>query len=194
MRLPVIIIVVLAVLLSESSAGAVLYSFVDSSGRLHFTNVPGDPRYREVPSYQKVRKVAVQTRFNQYIQSAAKRYRLDPELIKAVIKVESDFDPQAVSKKGAMGLMQLMPDTAREMDVGAPYEPEANILGGSRYLRKLINLFNGDLRLVLAAYNAGPSRVLANNRVPRITETENYVKRVLREYGNNQRNSLASQY
>ena len=193
MRAPVIIIAMLAVLLSSSAAGAALYSFVDGSGRLHFSNVPGDSRYREVAGYNKVRRTAARSRFNQYIQTAAKRYRLDPELIRAVIKVESDFDPQAVSQKGAMGLMQLMPGTAEEMDVSAPFEPQANIQGGSRYLRKLINLFDGDLRLVLAAYNAGPNRVLANNRVPRIAETEKYVKRVLREYGNNQRNELARQ-
>ena len=193
MRIPVIIIAMLAVLLSSSFAGAALYSFVDGSGKLYFTNVPGDPRFREVPGYEKVRKAAARSRYNQYIQTAAKRYRLDPDLIRAVIKVESDFDPHAVSKKGAMGLMQLMPGTAEEMDVSAPFEPQANIQGGSRYLRKLINLFDGDLRLVLAAYNAGPNRVLAKNRVPRIAETQKYVKRVLREYGNNQRNGLASQ-
>jgi len=193
MRVPVIIIALLAVLLSSSFVGAALYSFVDSSGQLHFTNVPGDTRFREVPGYHKVRKAAARSRFNQYIQTAAKRYRLDPDLIRAVIKVESGFDPHAISQKGAMGLMQLMPGTAEEMDVTAPFEPQANIQGGSRYLRKLINLFDGDLRLVLAAYNAGPNRVLKNNRVPRIAETEKYVKRVLREYGNNQRNGLASQ-
>ena len=193
MRVPVIIIAMLAVLLSSSFVGAALYSFVDGSGKLYFTNVPGDPRFREVPGYEKVRKAAARSRYNQYIQTAAKRYRLDPDLIRAVIKVESGFDPHAISQKGAMGLMQLMPATAKEMDVTAPFEPQANIHGGSRYLRKLINLFDGDLRLVLAAYNAGPTRVLANNRVPRIAETEKYVKRVLREYGNNQKNGLASQ-
>ncbi len=193
MRLPVIISIAFTVLLFSSSAGAALYSYVDGSGRLHFTNVPGDSRYREVLGYDKVRRVAAPGRFSSHIQRAAERYRLDPELIKAVIKVESDFDPHAVSKKGAMGLMQLMPATAKEMDVAAPFAPQENILGGSRYLRKLINLFDGDLRLALAAYNAGPNRVLENGRVPRIAETEKYVKRVLMEYGNNQRNRYASQ-
>ena len=169
-----------------------MYSYVDDSGRLHFTNVPGDPRYQEVPGYKAVRRAATRSRFNRFIQESAKQFRLDPELIKAVIKVESDFNPYAVSEKGAMGLMQLMPDTAKEMDVVSPFEPQENIRGGSRYIKKLIDLFDGDLRLVLAAYNAGPTRVMAQNRIPRIDETEKYVKRVLREYGKNQRNRLAS--
>ena len=193
MRLTLILCLVLGVQLLYATAEGKMYSYVDESGRLHFTNVPGDPRYREVPGYKQVRRAAARARFSRFIQAAAKQYRLDPELIKAVIKVESDFNPSAVSKKGAMGLMQLMPDTAEEMDVASPFEPAENIQGGSRYLRKLIDLFDGDLRLALAAYNAGPSRVLAHNRVPRITETKKYVKRVLREYDNNQRHMLASQ-
>jgi soluble lytic murein transglycosylase-like protein len=193
MRLTLILCLVLGVQLLSSTAEGMMYSYVDESGRLHFTNVPGDSRYREMPVYKQVRRAAARARFNRFIQAAAKQYRLDPELIKAVIKVESDFNPSAVSKKGAMGLMQLMPDTAQEMGVASPFEPEENIRGGSRYLRKLTDLFDGDLRLVLAAYNAGPSRVLALNRVPRIAETEKYVKRVLWEYGNNQRQRLAGQ-
>jgi soluble lytic murein transglycosylase-like protein len=193
MRLTLILCLILGVQLLYATAEGMMYSYVDESGRLHFTNVPGDPRYREVPAYKQIKRAAAHARFNHFIQAAAKQYRLDPELIKAVIKVESDFNPSAVSKKGAMGLMQLMPGTAEEMDVASPFEPAENIRGGSRYLRKLIDLFDGDLRLVLAAYNAGPSRVLALNRIPRIAETEKYVKRVLWEYGNNQRQRLARQ-
>jgi len=193
MRLPLILCLIIGVQLLSVTAEGKMYSYVDDSGRLHFTNVPGDPRYQEVPGFKKVRRAAARGRFNRFIQASAKQYSLDPELIEAVIKVESDFNPYAVSKKGAMGLMQLMPDTAEEMDVASPFEPEENIRGGSRYLKKLIDLFDGDLRLVLAAYNAGPNRVLAHNRIPRIDETEKYVKRVLREYGKNQRKRLASQ-
>jgi soluble lytic murein transglycosylase len=193
MRLLLILYLTIGVQLIPVTAEGRMYSYVDESGRLHFTNVPGDPRYREVPGYKQVRRAAARARFNPFIQAAAKQYRLDPDLIRAIIKVESDFNPYAVSKKGAMGLMQLMPDTAQEMDVVSSFEPSDNIRGGSRYLRKLVDLFDGDLRLVLAAYNAGPNRVLAHNRIPRIAETEKYVKRVLREYGNNQKNRLASQ-
>ncbi|MDX1776847.1 MAG: lytic transglycosylase domain-containing protein [Desulfobulbales bacterium] len=175
------------------NAEATMYSFVDEYGRLHFTNVPVDTRYKELPDYDVIRKVAVYGRYGKHIKSAAERYGLDPELIRAIIKVESNFNPNAVSKKGAMGLMQLMPETAREMQVKAPFEARDNIMGGSRYLRKMLNMFNGDLRLGLAAYNSGPTRVLANNRIPRIPETEQYVKKVMRLYGRARANTLASQ-
>jgi soluble lytic murein transglycosylase-like protein len=92
-----------------------------------------------------------------------------------------------------MGLMQLMPGTAEEMHVIEPFEASDNIMGGSRYLRKMLNLFEGDLRLSLAAYNAGPNKVLEKGRVPKIPETENYVEKVLREYGKNKAGSLVKQ-
>ena len=92
-----------------------------------------------------------------------------------------------------MGLMQLMPGTAEEMQVVEPFEAEDNIMGGSRYLRKMLNLFEGNLQLGLAAYNAGPNRVLENGRIPKIPETEQYVEKVLREYGKTKYRSLAKQ-
>jgi soluble lytic murein transglycosylase len=170
-----------------------MYSYVDQYGRLHFTNVPADPRYREVPDSGNLRKAVVHGRYGELIRTAASRYSLDPELIKAIIKVESGFNPYAVSEKGAMGLMQLMPATAEEMKVGAPFEAGENIMGGSRYLRKMLNLFDGDLRLGLAAYNAGPSRVLENGAIPKIPETEQYVEKVLREYGRTRADALVRQ-
>jgi soluble lytic murein transglycosylase-like protein len=187
----IVFIVLMSTLLTD--ADAAMYSFVDQYGRLHFSNVPADPRYREVPGYEALRKAAVLGRYGEFIRSAAERYNLDPELIKAIIKVESSFNPYAVSEKGAMGLMQLMPETAEEMKVGAPFEAGENIMGGSRYLRKLLNLFDGDLRLGLAAYNAGPSRVLANGAIPKIPETERYVEKVLYEYGRRRTNAMAGQ-
>jgi soluble lytic murein transglycosylase-like protein len=186
-----LIILVLMLLLSQ--ADAAMYSFVDQYGRLHFTNVPADPRFRKVTGYDAVRNAAVPGRYEEHIRTAAERYGLDPGLIKAIIKVESSFNPSAVSDKGAMGLMQLMPDTAREMKVGAPFEARENIMGGSRYLRKLLDLFQGDLRLGLAAYNAGPGRVLETGTIPKIPETEQYVEKVLREYGRTRVNSMAGQ-
>jgi soluble lytic murein transglycosylase len=193
MRLVLFIILVIMLLPSLSVTKAAMYSYVDQFGRLHFTNVPADPRYREDPRFDAIRKTAVQGRYGQFIRTAAERYSLDPELIRAIIKVESSFNPFAVSEKGAMGLMQLMPETAKEMQVAAPFEARDNIMGGSRYLRKLLTLFEGDLRLGLAAYNAGPNKVLENGRIPKIPETKQYVEKVLREYGKNRASSIARQ-
>lgn len=111
----------------------------------------------------------------------AKRYRLDPALLRAVIKVESDFRPDAVSRKGAVGLMQLTPDTAVTLRVRDITDPLQNIRGGARQLRHLLNLYEGDLPLALAAYNAGIHRV-KGGRIPRIRETRRYVRKVLRYY------------
>ena len=193
MRLALFIIIVIVLLPSLSDTRAAMYSYVDEFGRLHFTNVPADPRYKEDPGFEAIRKTAIQGRFGQFIRSAAAHYRLDPELIRAVIKVESSFNPFAVSEKGAMGLMQLMPGTAEEMQVAEPFEAEDNIMGGSRYLRKMLNLFEGDLQLGLAAYNAGPNKVLKYGRIPRIPETEQYVEKVLFEYGKNRTGSVVRQ-
>jgi soluble lytic murein transglycosylase-like protein len=193
MRLVLFIILVSVLLPSLSDTRAAMYSYVDQFGRLHFTNVPADPRFKEDPGFEVIRKTAVKGRYGQFIRTAAERYRLDPELIRAVIKVESGFNPFAISEKGAMGLMQLMPGTAEEMQVVEPFEAEDNIMGGSRYLRKMLNLFEGNLQLGLAAYNAGPNRVLENGRIPKIPETEQYVEKVLREYGKTKYRSLARQ-
>ena len=114
------------------------------------------------------------------IKTASERFRIPESLIKAVIKQESGFDSEAVSRKGAMGLMQLMPETADALEVGDPFDVEENILGGTRYLRELINVYGGDLNKALAAYNAGPDRV--KNGVPDIPETKDYVESVLDNY------------
>ena len=111
----------------------------------------------------------------------AKRYRLDPALLHAVIKTESDFRQDAVSRKGAIGLMQLTPDTAATLRVADVYDPLQNIKGGARQLRHLLNLYEGDLPLALAAYNAGVHRV-KGGKIPRIRETRSYVRKVLRHY------------
>ncbi len=111
----------------------------------------------------------------------AKRYRLEPALLRAVIKVESGFRQHAVSRKGAVGLMQLTPDTAATLRVADPHDPIQNIRGGAKQLRHLMNLYHGDLPLTLAAYNAGVHRV-RGHKVPRIRETRSYVKNVLKYY------------
>lgn len=155
-----------------------IYKFVDKDGIIHFTNVPVDPRFealgweeefeRHIGAYESV------------IQKMAVRYRVEPALIKAVIKAESNFDPSAVSRKGAIGLMQLMPGTAADMKVSDPYNPHQNIEGGTRYLRYLTGLFDSDLKLVVAAYNAGENAVIKYGRsIPPYKETREYVKRVI---------------
>ena len=123
-----------------------------------------------------------QVPYHLQIHNIGVRYRVDPNLIRAVIRTESSFNRYALSSKGAQGLMQLMPGTAREMKVIDPFNPRQNIEGGTRYLRLLMDTFNGDLTLALAAYNAGPTRVKKVNRIPRIPETVKYVKRVLGHY------------
>jgi soluble lytic murein transglycosylase-like protein len=188
-----LLFIILTVLLPLPRADGAMYSYVDQYGRLHFSNVPADPRYRQVPGFKALQNDAARGRYGEHIRAAAERYSLDPELIKAIIKVESSFNPFAVSEKGAMGLMQLMPDTAREMKVGAPFEVRENIMGGSRYLRQMLDMFQGDLQLGLAAYNAGPKRVLAEGAIPKIPETERYVEKVLQVYGRGRISALTGQ-
>ena len=117
---------------------------------------------------------------NAFIHAAATEHGIDPLLIKAIIKAESNFDPAAVSPKGAQGLMQLMPVTAKDLQVANPFDPMENILGGTRYLRYLLDSYNWDVELSLAAYNAGPSNV--KNAIPKIRETRNYISKVLDNY------------
>jgi soluble lytic murein transglycosylase len=116
------------------------------------------------------------------IERQAKLNRLEPALVLAVIAAESAFDPLARSVKGALGLMQLMPETARELGVADPFDPDANVAGGTRYLRRMLDRFGGDFTLALAAYNAGPSAVDRHGGVPPYPETRSYVERVLGLY------------
>ena len=122
---------------------------------------------------------------NVAIQAAAIEHRVDPLLIKAVIKAESNFDPYAVSTKGAQGLMQLMPATAKDLQVADPFDPRENIAGGTKYLRYLLDSYDGDVALTLAAYNAGPGNV--KDTIPNIRETRIYIAKVLDNYQSFQR-------
>ena len=176
-----------------------LYSYVDEDGVIHFSNVPTDGRFHRLKSHAggggiyrndvARARPAAQTgsvaldRFREHIKAAAEKYRLPEALLLAVMAVESNFDPRALSEKGAVGLMQLMPDTARDMYVYDAWVPEQNIEGGARYLRILVNLYNGDLVKTLAAYNAGPDAVRrAGDTIPDIPETREYVRRVVALY------------
>src|SRR6266487_824012 len=124
------------------------------------------------------------------IDEAAVRHNVDPSLVRALIKVESNFNPNAVSRKGAMGLMQLMPQTARQLNVTNPFDPEQNVDAGVRHLKQLMESFGGDVKLSLAAYNAGAGAVARSSGIPRYAETRNYVKRITNLYGG----SMGSNY
>ena len=116
------------------------------------------------------------------IEQAAARHNIDPNLVRAIIKVESNFNPWAVSRKGAMGLMQLMPETARQLNVTHPFDPQENVDAGVRHLRRLLDNYGGDVRLSLAAYNAGETAVMQHAGIPNFAETRNYVKQITSRY------------
>lgn len=162
-----------------------IYWYIDQAGVIHFTNVPTSNRYslfmrEETPPRSDAIKEN-SSRYDSIISIASDRYDIDFELIKAMIKVESNFNPMAISKRGAMGLMQLMPETARELQVKNVFDPVENIDGGTRYIGYLLKFFQGDLSLALAAYNAGKDAVLRFERkIPPFEETREYVRKVLR--------------
>lgn len=162
-----------------------IYKYEDETGVIHLTNVPTDvtKKYTLIMREPRVifnRKIARDIKkYDVLIAKSAQKHGMDPALIKAVIKAESNFNHQAVSPKGARGLMQLMPATASSLQVDDSFHPEKNIDGGVRYLRYLIRLFNGDLRLALAAYNAGEKAVQRYGGIPPYRETQQYVQRVL---------------
>jgi hypothetical protein len=200
------------------SASAAMYAYVDARGICHYTNVPGNGRYKlsertprrlGSPQDQLVKTItrrsssglsraaSTQTGYyrggnnafrsapqtlHRYIQVAAANHQVDPLLIKAVIQAESNFDPNAVSPKGAQGLMQLMPGTARDLAVSDPFDPLQNINGGTKYLRYLLDSFKGNVELSLAAYNAGPGNVAPYGVIPDFPETQNYVAKVMETY------------
>jgi soluble lytic murein transglycosylase-like protein len=128
------------------------------------------------------RDVARFTRYDEHIRAAATLYQIPEQLIRAVIKVESDFDPRAISSAGARGLMQLMPETAERLGVRDIHDPRENIFGGVRYLRVLANMFNGDLDFTIAAYNAGENAVVQYGGIPPYAQTRDYVVKVTKFY------------
>ncbi len=184
--LPAMTAFLIGICLAETSARAdSLYTFVDGKGVVHFSNAPSDPRYKKmkVPErpFLRLTPPSAKAVHLAIVQNSA-QHRVDPALVRAIIKAESSFDADAVSRKGAMGLMQLMPRTARSLKLSNPYDPQQNISGGVRYLRYLLDRFDGNVPLALAAYNAGESRVSRESRIPQISETREYVRRVLRYY------------
>lgn len=171
------------------AARADIYMYKDEKGVFHFTNVPASRKYR---LYQREGRKSrglsrglsyyLPSTYDKIIKKAALRHHLEIPLIKAVIKVESDFNPYAVSNKGAMGLMQIMPENFDLLDITDPFNPEENIMGGARYLRMMLDRFKGHTSQSLAAYNAGPTSVDKHNGIPPFAETKTYVNRVWRYY------------
>lgn len=166
----------------STSSLADIYRFKDENGIWHFTNVKRDKRYNLYIRLNKQNAASYIKDYGYIINQAAGRFGVDPSLVKAVIKAESAFDHQAVSSKGAQGLMQLMPQTVNDMEVNDPFNPEENIFGGTRYLSLLLEKFNNNKELALAAYNAGPEKVIEYDGIPPFTETKNFIEKVLQFY------------
>ena len=164
-----------------------IYVYADKEGVLHFTNVPTSSNSSNYKVYIKeTPKNSLESDtinlYDHVISEASKKHGVSFSLLKALIKTESDFDPRAVSKAGAMGLMQIMPENIKKLKIKDPFDPKDNVMGGTRYLKQLIHRFEGKLPLALAAYNAGPGVVEKYQRIPPYKETENYVKQVMKYY------------
>ncbi len=196
------IVVMLAMLLSTTQVVADIYKFVDTDGRIYYTDEPRNKLYKCIiktplappppPSQFSFKNTSFKSqsfigsnkkRFAELIEQTAYKHQVDAKLVHAVIQTESAYNADAQSPKGAVGLMQLMPDTAKRFGVIDRNNPDQNVDGGIRYLKHLIALFNPKIDLALAAYNAGENAVMRNNNtIPPYPETQNYVKQVLALY------------
>jgi soluble lytic murein transglycosylase-like protein len=172
---------------TPSSAG--IYRYVDERGVIHFTNCPRDAKFKlyireskEDVGSEGHSSTKDSNQYDSLISEFSKKYQVDFALIKAMIRAESGFNPTAVSRKGAKGLMQLMPETASRLNVSNIFNPRENIEGGVRYFKYLLSLFDNDIRLSLAAYNAGENLVGELRSIPPYRETVDYVRKVLSYY------------
>jgi soluble lytic murein transglycosylase-like protein len=191
-------LVLLISLLAYSEPGSAgIYRYEDENGNVYFTNCPRDPNFKlyiregkedvgsesgDEAAESGSRVSATSNEYDSLIREFARKYEVDPALIKAIIRAESGFNPYAISRKGARGLMQLMPQTAQRLNVYNVFNPRENIEGGTRHFRYLLGLFKYDLRLSLAAYNAGENLVLQTNSIPPYRETIDYIRKVLSFY------------
>jgi soluble lytic murein transglycosylase-like protein len=191
------IAIILLTLFISNEVMADIYKFIDTDGRVYYTDEPRHGLYKRIIKSKTFRysnsnnyHTKVHTyagtnkkKFNELIEQVAYRHHVDAKLVHAVIQTESAYNSSAQSPKGAVGLMQLMPDTARRFGVTDRNDPDQNVDGGTRYLKHLINMFNPNLDLAVAAYNAGENAVIRyNNSIPPYPETQNYVKQVLALY------------
>ncbi len=179
-----VLIFVMLTIFVTPRAQADIYLYVDRHGVLHFTNTPTSSKYKvymtEKPRYRKsLYNIA---HYDDVIEEAAKRNDLSTPLLKALIHVESYFNPKAVSKKGALGLMQIMPENLALLNINDPFDPWENVMGGARYLKSMLERFSGQLDLALAAYNAGPTAVEKYNDIPPYPETQKYVQKVMKAF------------
>lgn len=185
MRMPAAVALILLLMQAAAPVFADIYMYLDSDGILHFTNTPTSSHYK-LYIKEKPKKIpdaqGTTSKYDHIISEAAYTSGISFALIKAMIQVESNFDPAAVSHKGAVGLMQIMPDNLDAFEIEDPFDPRENIMGGSLYFRRLMARYEGQLPLALAAYNAGPTMVDRYRGVPPIRETEEYVKKVMKYY------------
>lgn len=195
MKKIIFIIIFIKFFINNSQSFGDIYRYQDENGVVYFTNCPHDPKFKiyikegkeDLENGQKNSNINYKylrnnSKFDHLIYEFSKKYQVDFALIKAIIQVESGFNPYAVSKKGAMGLMQLMPETAMRLNVSDIFNPKENIEAGVRYFKYLLSLFNNDIRLSLAAYNAGENVVSELKSIPPYRETIDYIRSVLKFY------------
>jgi soluble lytic murein transglycosylase-like protein len=164
----------------SSSQASNIVAITEQDGRVVYVNI--GRRAERSAVWGLTSSPPAPAEINSIVRRVASRYQIDPKLVRAIIQAESDYNPGAVSSKGAMGLMQLIPSTAQRFGVGNPFDPKQNIEGGVSYLKYLLKLFGGNLPLSLAAYNAGENTVIRSGGIPAIPETEHYVREVTRLY------------